>query len=42
MKDENKTKKQLIDELVGLRHQITNLGSQRPSASVRGCSSGSA
>jgi PAS domain S-box-containing protein len=26
MKDENKTKKQLIDELVGLRHQITNSG----------------
>jgi PAS domain S-box-containing protein len=25
MKDENKTKKQLIDELVGLRQQITNL-----------------
>src|SRR4030066_1779930 len=26
MKDENKTKKQLIDELVGLRQRITNLG----------------
>ena len=25
MKDENKTKKQLIDELVGLRQRITNL-----------------
>ncbi len=25
MKDENKTKKQLIDELVGLRQHITNL-----------------